>query len=129
MTATIIEHKPTDNETTNDATTTTTVTGNNSHSEHYRYVTSQVSSSHDCSYENNHPNILKSAIATHTTRTVAAMTTPKPTSVLHHKKTPRDYIFGKYIGEGSFSTVYLAVDVNNKREYASEYKCNFFQIK
>ncbi|XP_058974945.1 3-phosphoinositide-dependent protein kinase 1-like isoform X2 [Musca domestica] len=34
------------------------------------------------------------------------------------KKSPKDFIFGKYIGEGSFSTVYLAVDVNTKREYA-----------
>ncbi|XP_069701352.1 3-phosphoinositide-dependent protein kinase 1 isoform X3 [Periplaneta americana] len=34
------------------------------------------------------------------------------------KRTHRDYIFGKVIGEGSFSTVYLAKDIHNGRECA-----------
>ncbi|XP_030375721.1 3-phosphoinositide-dependent protein kinase 1 isoform X2 [Scaptodrosophila lebanonensis] len=34
------------------------------------------------------------------------------------KKSADDYIFGRYIGEGSFSMVYLAVDVHTRREYA-----------
>lgn len=34
------------------------------------------------------------------------------------KKTPDDYIFGKMIGEGSFSTVYLAKEVSSGREFA-----------
>lgn len=38
------------------------------------------------------------------------------------KRSPSDYIFGRVLGEGSFSTVYLAKDVHTNREYAS--KCN-----
>ncbi|KAL1518079.1 hypothetical protein ABEB36_001758 [Hypothenemus hampei] len=34
------------------------------------------------------------------------------------KKTPSDFIFGKVIGEGSFSTVYLAKDVQTNKEFA-----------
>ncbi|XP_034111441.1 3-phosphoinositide-dependent protein kinase 1 isoform X3 [Drosophila albomicans] len=39
-------------------------------------------------------------------------TTPPP------RRSPTDFIFGKYIGEGSFSIVYLAVDIHSRREYA-----------
>ncbi|RLU16608.1 hypothetical protein DMN91_010676 [Ooceraea biroi] len=35
-----------------------------------------------------------------------------------HKRTPKDFIFGKVIGEGSFSTVYLAKDIHTSKEYA-----------
>lgn len=34
------------------------------------------------------------------------------------KRSHRDYIFGKVIGEGSFSTVYLAKDIHNGKECA-----------
>ncbi|XP_023241912.1 3-phosphoinositide-dependent protein kinase 1-like [Centruroides sculpturatus] len=34
------------------------------------------------------------------------------------KKSPKDFIFGKLIGEGSFSTVYLGKDVQSNKEYA-----------
>lgn len=34
------------------------------------------------------------------------------------KKTPNDFIFGKVIGEGSFSTVYLAKETSTGQEYA-----------
>lgn len=36
------------------------------------------------------------------------------------KKTPSDFIFGKVIGEGSFSVVYLAKDVQTHKEFASK---------
>lgn len=36
------------------------------------------------------------------------------------KRTANDYRFGKTIGEGSFSTVYLAKDIYTNREVASE---------
>lgn len=39
----------------------------------------------------------------------------------NRKKSPDDYIFGKVIGEGSFSTVYLAKEVDTGREFASKY--------
>ncbi|XP_076241282.1 phosphoinositide-dependent kinase 1 isoform X4 [Calliopsis andreniformis] len=35
-----------------------------------------------------------------------------------HKRSPKDFIFGKVIGEGSFSTVYLAMDIHTSKEYA-----------
>ena len=34
------------------------------------------------------------------------------------KKTPNDFIFGKVIGEGSYSTVYLAKEVETGTEFA-----------
>uniref|UniRef100_A0A2S2R441 non-specific serine/threonine protein kinase n=1 Tax=Sipha flava TaxID=143950 RepID=A0A2S2R441_9HEMI len=34
------------------------------------------------------------------------------------KRSPKDYIFGKVIGEGSYSTVYLAKDIHTNREHA-----------
>ncbi|KAJ8968076.1 hypothetical protein NQ317_010765 [Molorchus minor] len=34
------------------------------------------------------------------------------------KRSASDYIFGKVLGEGSFSTVYLAKDVHSNKEYA-----------
>ncbi|GAB6025883.1 hypothetical protein CHUAL_011858 [Chamberlinius hualienensis] len=40
------------------------------------------------------------------------------TSTSRMKKTPHDFVFGKVIGEGSFSTVYLARDIHTKKEYA-----------
>lgn len=40
------------------------------------------------------------------------------------KRTANDYRFGKTIGEGSFSTVYLAKDIYTNREVASEYSVN-----
>ncbi|XP_015119492.1 3-phosphoinositide-dependent protein kinase 1 isoform X2 [Diachasma alloeum] len=46
--------------------------------------------------------------------TATTTTTVLPT----HKRTPKDFIFGKVIGEGSFSTVYLAKDIHTSREYA-----------
>ncbi|KAI4499327.1 hypothetical protein M0802_005587 [Mischocyttarus mexicanus] len=47
-------------------------------------------------------------------------TNPSLTTVdpLTHKRTPKDFIFGKVIGEGSFSTVYLAKDIHTSKEYA-----------
>lgn len=35
------------------------------------------------------------------------------------KRAAKDFIFGKEIGEGSFSTVYLAKDIHTHKEYAS----------
>lgn len=37
------------------------------------------------------------------------------------KKSSEDFIFGKAIGEGSFSTVYLAKDIHTNKEYASKW--------
>lgn len=36
------------------------------------------------------------------------------------RNSPEDYIFGRVIGEGSFSTVYLAKEIESGREYASK---------
>lgn len=37
------------------------------------------------------------------------------------KRSAKDFIFGKEIGEGSFSTVYLAKDIHSQKEYASKF--------
>jgi 3-phosphoinositide dependent protein kinase-1 len=37
------------------------------------------------------------------------------------KKSAEDFIFGRVIGEGSFSTVYLAKEVNGTKEYAGKF--------
>lgn len=37
------------------------------------------------------------------------------------KRTAKDYIFGKLIGEGCYSTVFLAKDIHSGKEYASMY--------
>jgi len=44
------------------------------------------------------------------------------------KHTTRDFYFGRTIGEGSFSTVYLVKDLVHKREYAAKV-CNKNHIK
>lgn len=37
---------------------------------------------------------------------------------IRQKRSPKDFIFGKVIGEGSFSTVYLAKDIHTNKEWA-----------
>lgn len=44
--------------------------------------------------------------------------TGKEPSASVKKKKPDDFIFGKIIGEGSYSTVFLAKEVNTEKEYA-----------
>ncbi|KAL5290009.1 PDPK1 family protein [Megaselia abdita] len=46
------------------------------------------------------------------------LSTPMVNNRTPSKKSANDFIFGKYIGEGSFSTVYLAREINTHREYA-----------
>ncbi|XP_019867885.2 3-phosphoinositide-dependent protein kinase 1 [Aethina tumida] len=41
---------------------------------------------------------------------------PQPEEI--RKRSAADYVFGKLIGEGSFSSVYLAKDIHNSKEYA-----------
>ena len=45
---------------------------------------------------------------------------PPPGEDVVRKRTPADFVFGKVIGEGSFSTVYLAKDVHTNKEFASK---------
>lgn len=48
--------------------------------------------------------------------------TPTPSqSTKPTKRSAKDYIFGKLIGEGCYSTVFLAKDIHTGKEYASEY--------
>lgn len=55
---------------------------------------------------------------------------PTPTTKKHdpNRRTPNDFRFGKSIGEGSFSTVYLAKDIHSSREYASKLHDFFFYL-
>ncbi|XP_065361028.1 3-phosphoinositide-dependent protein kinase 1 isoform X2 [Calliphora vicina] len=61
---------------------------------------------------------LSSAASASTNTLNPNSSTPPPLAVTPPKKSPKDFIFGKFIGEGSFSNVYLGVDINTKREYA-----------
>lgn len=45
--------------------------------------------------------------------------TPPPSDE-SRKRSASDFIFGKVIGEGSFSTVYLAKDIHTNKEFASK---------
>ncbi|XP_055912054.1 3-phosphoinositide-dependent protein kinase 1 isoform X2 [Eupeodes corollae] len=53
-----------------------------------------------------------------TSTSPASSSTPPTAGTTPPKKSPNDFVFGKVIGEGSFSTVFLAMDVHTKREYA-----------
>ncbi|XP_055847143.1 3-phosphoinositide-dependent protein kinase 1 isoform X2 [Episyrphus balteatus] len=55
---------------------------------------------------------------TSTSPASSSSTTPPTAGTTPPKKSPNDFVFGKVIGEGSFSTVFLAMDVHTKREYA-----------
>ncbi|KAL5019256.1 hypothetical protein ScPMuIL_004978 [Solemya velum] len=48
----------------------------------------------------------------------AAMSTNNSAAKKPIKKTPEDFIFGKVIGEGSYSTVYLAKELSSGKEFA-----------
>ena len=48
------------------------------------------------------------------TPSTSSTTTPDP----RKKKKKEDFVFGKILGEGSYSTVVLAKEVANEREYA-----------
>lgn len=63
------------------------------------------------------------------TMKVATPQTPNNpyTNGIGTKRTANDFRFGKSIGEGSFSTVYLAKDIHTSKEYASKsHTHNFF---
>lgn len=70
-----------------------------------------------------------STTASVTTTTTTTTTTPTPVPAnatinnsRNAKRTANDYRFGKTIGEGSFSSVYIAQDIHSKKEVAS--KCS-----
>ncbi|XP_037950154.1 3-phosphoinositide-dependent protein kinase 1 [Teleopsis dalmanni] len=44
--------------------------------------------------------------------------TPTNAAITPPRRSPKDFVFGKIIGEGSFSVVYLGRDVHTRREYA-----------
>lgn len=46
------------------------------------------------------------------------MTPPPPSDEATRKRSASDFVFGKVIGEGSFSTVYLAKDIHTNKEFA-----------
>lgn len=53
--------------------------------------------------------------------------TPQPQEE-GRKRSPEDYVFGKVIGEGSFSTVYLAKDIHTSKEFASKFQVLIRQL-
>jgi len=48
----------------------------------------------------------------------ATTTTVKPTTEKPRRARPEEFIFGKLIGEGSYSCVFLAKEVSTQREFA-----------
>lgn len=84
----------------------------------------------DATIEQKSSPILNNSSSTTATQTPSPPLPPPPTSHTPQsnviatrptKRTANDYRFGKTIGEGSFSTVYLAKDIYTNREVASEY--------
>jgi hypothetical protein len=93
------------NQETNSGTTTTT---------RITYKTQQQSV-YDCT------NATASAVITASTvlsNNIPTSTQPRASAI---KRSANDFRFLKAIGEGSFSTVYLAQDIHTKKKYASEY--------
>ncbi|KAK7593006.1 hypothetical protein V9T40_007758 [Parthenolecanium corni] len=58
------------------------------------------------------------AVMTPTTNNSTSPSATMPATVPPTKRTPNDFIFGKVIGEGSFSTVYLTKDIHTQKEFA-----------
>lgn len=58
--------------------------------------------------------------------TITSSTTTTNCTARTAKRTANDYRFGKTIGEGSFSSVYIAQDIHTKREVASKWRSNLF---
>ncbi|CAB4001600.1 3-phosphoinositide-dependent kinase 1 [Paramuricea clavata] len=50
--------------------------------------------------------------------TVETKPAPQPTQSAKKKKQPQDFVFGKILGEGSYSTVQLAREINTGKEFA-----------
>lgn len=57
---------------------------------------------------------------TMTTTSNTTTTTTATNNSRTAKRTANDYRFGRTIGEGSFSTVYIAQDIHTKKEVASK---------
>lgn len=78
----------------------------------------------------NIPAVTTVPITTHTPSTPQEAADVKPVpqssgvakskSGVRTSRSANDFRFGKTIGEGSFSTVYLAKDIHTGKEYASE---------
>ncbi len=61
----------------------------------------------------------RTSVTTSASATAAATTTPaKPTTEKPRRARPEEFIFGKLIGEGSYSCVFLAKEVSTQREFA-----------
>lgn len=85
------------------STTSTTMTSNSTSSSTITTTTATASTS--------------TSTTSSTSVTNSSATTNIPRTA---KRTPNDYRFGKTIGEGSFSSVYIAQDIHTRREVASK---------
>lgn len=79
----------------------------------------QVSSRLQSQHSNNSHATNSTNSTTSSTTTTA--TTNTSCNMRAAKRTANDYRFGKTIGEGSFSSVYIAQDIHTKKEVASKY--------
>lgn len=73
-------------------------------------------------HSNNSPSAA-TATTTAITTTSSSTTAATTNSARTPKRTANDYRFGKTIGEGSFSSVYIAQDIHTKKEVASKCIC------
>lgn len=104
------------------STTNTNVNSMSTPSNDQNQVSSRQSSQHTNSHQtgtNNSPTSMPTT-ATTTTTTTTTTSTNTSSSVRATKRTANDYRFGKTIGEGSFSSVYIAQDIHTKKEVASK---------
>ena len=60
----------------------------------------------------------RTSVTTSATVTAAATAAVKPTTEKPRRARPEEFIFGKLIGEGSYSCVFLAKEVSTQREFA-----------
>lgn len=106
--------------------TNTNVNSMSTPSNDQNQVSSRQSSQHTNSHITGTNNSPTSMPTTATTTTTTTTSTNTSNSVRATKRTANDYRFGKTIGEGSFSSVYIAQDIHTKKEVASKLIVLFF---
>lgn len=96
------------------------------HHNHVNNHHNQQVSSQQQYRQSNGEDTNRMASATHQRHPHPASATATGQTTVPQKRSANDFRFGKSIGEGSFSTVYLAEDIHTRKEYAS--KCTEYLL-